>query len=95
MALNVRLSDRARGDIEEIASYLAENWSEKVKMDFLINLTQQMDLISRMPFMYRASASNPNVRECTMNKHTMIYYEIVNEELIKVLTIRSARKGNI
>jgi len=93
MALNVRLSDRARGDIEEIATYLSENWSEKVKTDFLLNLTAQIDMISKMPYMYRASASKPNVRECTLNKHTLIYYEIVNEDLIRILTIRNSRKG--
>ncbi|CAG5074347.1 hypothetical protein DYBT9623_05054 [Dyadobacter sp. CECT 9623] len=94
MALNVRLSDRARGDIEEISAYLGEHWSEKIKTDFLVSLTNQIDLISKMPYMYRASPSKPSVRECTLNKQTLIYYEIINEDLIRILTIRNTKKDN-
>ncbi|WP_084165743.1 type II toxin-antitoxin system RelE/ParE family toxin [Dyadobacter crusticola] len=89
------MSDRARGDIEEIAAYLAARWSEKAKLDFLLSLTQQIDLISKMPYMYRASASKSGVRECVMKKHTLIYYEIVNDDLIRILTIRNTRKESI
>lgn len=93
MALNVRLSDRAKADIEEISEYLQQNWSEKVKMDFLIRLTEQLQAISEMPYMCRASASKPGVRECVMNKHTIIYYKVVDGKLIQVLTIRNTRRG--
>ena len=93
MALNVRLSDRARGDIEEISTYLAENFSEKVKIDFLIRLTDQLTLISEMPFIFRASATKNGVRECVLNKHIIIYYQ-VTDKLIQVLTIRNTKRNN-
>lgn len=93
MALNVRLSDRARADIEDISTYLAENFSEKSKIDFLLRLTDQMKLISEMPFIFRASATKAGVRECVLNKHTIIYYQ-VTDQLIKVLTIRNTKRDN-
>jgi plasmid stabilization system protein ParE len=93
MALNVRLSDRARGDIEEISAYLAENWSEKTKLDFLIRLTDQLKLISEMPYIFRASAAKKDVRECILDKHTIIYYQVIGET-IQVLTIRNTRREN-
>jgi plasmid stabilization system protein ParE len=55
MALNVELSDRARRDIEQIADYLAENWSEHAKLNFLVTLTDKIKLISQMPYLYKAS----------------------------------------
>lgn len=94
MALNVRLSDRARADIEDISSYLAERWSEKTKIDFLIKLTDQLKLISEMPYMYRASLTKQGVRECIMNKQVIIYYQVVDEEMIKVLTIKGTKQDN-
>jgi plasmid stabilization system protein ParE len=94
MALKVRLSDRARGDIEEISSYLAENWSEKTKLDFLIRLTDQLKLISEMPYIFRASTTKNGVRECLLNKHTIIYYQVVNDQTIQVLTIRNTSRDN-
>lgn len=94
MALKVRISDRARADIEEIAEYLQENWSAKVKMDFLIGVTDKVEAISEMPHMCRASADRPGVRECVMNKHFIIYYRIVDNRLINVLSIKSTRRNN-
>ncbi|MDR6807694.1 addiction module RelE/StbE family toxin [Dyadobacter sp. BE34] len=94
MALNVRLSDRARADIEEIAEYLEQNWSAKVKMDFLIGITDKMEAISEMPHMCRESANQPGVRECVVNKHIIIYYRIVDNRLINVLSIRNTRRNN-
>ncbi|MCF2496021.1 type II toxin-antitoxin system RelE/ParE family toxin [Dyadobacter chenhuakuii] len=93
MALNVRLSDRARADIEDISTYLAENFSEKAKIDFLIRLTDQLKLISEMPLMFRASITKAGVRECVLNKHTIIYYQ-ATDELVKVLTIRNTKRDN-
>lgn len=94
MALNVRLSDRARADIEEIAEYLEQNWTEKVKMDFLIRITDQLQNISEMPHMCRASMSKPGVRECVMNKHIIIYYRVVDNRLIDVLSIKNTRRNS-
>ncbi|QRR03105.1 type II toxin-antitoxin system RelE/ParE family toxin [Dyadobacter sandarakinus] len=63
-------------------------------MDFLARLTGQIDLISRMPYLYRVSAKQPNVRECILNKHTIIYYQVVNDEKVVILTIRNTRRAN-
>ncbi|MEI7582850.1 type II toxin-antitoxin system RelE/ParE family toxin [Runella sp.] len=91
MELTVELSERARRDIEQIADYLAKNWSERTKIEFLILLTEQMKLISTMLYLYKASQKQFNVRECVMNKHTVLYYR-VSEETIEIITIRNTRQ---
>jgi len=94
MALKVRLSDRARADIEEIANYLGDSWSETVKLDFLMRLTDQLKLISEMPYIFKSSQTKNGLRECVLNKHTIIYYQVVNDEMIQVITIRNTRREN-
>lgn len=91
MALTVELSDRARQDIEQIAEYLAEHWSEQVKLNFLVTLTDKMTLISKMPYLYKASRQQPDIRECVLNKHTVLFYR-VTESTVEIITIRSTRQ---
>lgn len=91
MELRVDLSDRARKDIEQIASYLSENWSEQVKMNFLVSLTNKMNLIGQMPYLYKSSQKQPDVRECVLNKHTVLFYRIA-ENSVEIITIRSTRQ---
>jgi plasmid stabilization system protein ParE len=91
MELTVELSDRARRDIEQIADYLAKNWSERTKIEFLLTLTEQMKLISKMPYLYKVSQKQSNVREYVMNKHTILYYRIL-DTTIEIITIRNTRQ---
>jgi plasmid stabilization system protein ParE len=91
MELTVELSERARRDIEQIADYLAQNWSERIKIDFLLALTEQMKLISKMPYLYKASQKQANIRECVMNKHVVLYYRVLDTS-IEIITIRNTRQ---
>ena len=93
MELEVRLTDRARADLEDISKYLQSNWSEQVKMDFLVRLNEQFKLIGKMPLMFRVSAKRPGIRECVMHKHTIIYYRIVAERFVQIVSIQSTRRG--
>ena len=38
MAYQVEISERAERNLDAIVKYLAENWSEQVKTDFLADL---------------------------------------------------------
>ena len=49
MTLPVELTDLARQDIEAIADYLSLNWSEEVKINFLVELTENINRIAEMP----------------------------------------------
>lgn len=94
MELEVRLTDRARADIEDISKYLQENWSEKVKIDFLVLLNDYFKLIGKMPFMFRASTKNRGIRECVMHKHTIIFYRIVDDRFVQIVSIQSSKRNS-
>jgi plasmid stabilization system protein ParE len=92
MEYNVFLSERARLDIEETANYLSENWSEKVKMDFLVRVTENIQRIAEMPYLFRSSPKGNFIRECVLDKHHILYYRI-NDDTIEIITIRSSREN--
>jgi len=52
----VVITDKATEEIEAIASFLQNTYSNKVKVDFLVWLSEKLLLIEKMPFMYPASA---------------------------------------
>ncbi|MCY7356072.1 MAG: type II toxin-antitoxin system RelE/ParE family toxin [Rudanella sp.] len=91
MALSVELSDRARQDIEQIAGYLSENWSEQVKLNFLVTLADKMRLIGQMPYLYKASRQEPSIRECVLTKHTVIFYRVTDQS-VEIITIKGTRQ---
>lgn len=74
MAYDVRLSELAIFDIESIATYVALHWSENVKMNFLVDVSEKLILLETLPFIYRKSLSRPAVRGCVVNKHILMYY---------------------
>ena len=51
MAYEIRWSENAREDLEEIFDYLVSEWSVNVAEDFLIKCLSKIDLISNFPFL--------------------------------------------
>jgi plasmid stabilization system protein ParE len=92
----VIFSKHAASKLDGIVAYLNDNWSQQVKIDFLALLADKLQLISKMPFMYRASVVLPGCRECILNHVTILYYRVdENQKLIEVVTIQSTRTGEI
>ena len=91
MALEVIISQRAEENLDAIVKYLSTAFSEKVKMEFLATLAQKMSQISGMPNMCRASRKKKGVRECVVNKYTIVYYKITSKA-IEIITIQDSRK---
>ncbi len=89
----VVITDTAKEDIETIADFLQINYSSRVKMDFLVKLTEQLLLIEKMPFMYQASDSNPLVRRCVVHKNASFFYK-VTDDYIFILSITDNRSEN-
>jgi addiction module RelE/StbE family toxin len=92
MALEVVISERAEKNLDAIVHYLSANFSEKVKMDFLAQLSEKVQAISQMPNMYRASKKKKGVRECVINKYTLLYYRVTSTA-IEIITIQDTRRN--
>ena len=93
MEYNIRLSKRATHDIDDIVKYLTQSWSEKIKTDFLVTLSEKLMLLETNPFIYRKSISKPNLHECIVNKNVIMYYAVdeVEREVV-VLALRNTKQ---
>lgn len=91
MALDVFISERAEKNLHAILSYLSKNVSEENKLAFLAQLSEKINQIAVMPYMYRASLRKEGLREGVINKHIMLYYR-VTPTAIEIITIQDARR---
>ena len=90
--MTVYFSTEAEHQLEELVAYLGDNWSQQIKMNFLARLSDKLELISQMPELYRKSEQRPGLRECVINKQTILYYK-VEADAIEVVAILSSRRG--
>ncbi len=90
--MTVYFSAEAERQLEDIVTYLGDHWSQQVKLNFLVRLSEKLELINQMPEMYRKSEQRPGLRQCILNKQTVLYYQI-QPEAIEVVSILSSRRG--
>lgn len=88
--LELVVTDRAKQDIESIADFLAQQYSNRTKIDFLLRLSHHFELIEKMPLMYPTSVTNPSVRRCVVHKNVALFYQVTNE-LIFILAVIDTR----
>lgn len=93
MALHIVISERAEKNLDKIAAYLKNEWSERVKQNFIIKLFNVINQIAISPLMYPPSTIKKNVRKCVITKHTIMYYQ-VNSKEIEILTIQDSRQNS-
>ncbi len=84
------LTQTAKEDLEQIAAFLQQAYSQKVKIDFLTAFSERLLLIEQMPFMYQTSEKNPEVRRCLVHKHIACYYRVTDEAIL-VLSVIDTR----
>lgn len=94
MEFNVRFSTRATHDIDDIAKYISQFWSEKVKTNFLVAISEKLLILEKNPFIYRKSISKPNLRECVVNRNVIMYYAVNedNKEVV-ILSLKNTKQS--
>ena len=72
----------------------AQFWSEKVKTNFLVAVSEKLLILEKNPFIYRKSFSKPNLRECVVNKNVIMYYAVdeANEEVV-ILSLKNTKQS--
>ena len=90
---NVSFTERAVRDIDEISSYISGRRSEKIKMNFLLSLTDVLLLLEETPFMFKNSLKKRGVREAIINKNYVLFYQITAPK-VEILTIKSTKQNS-
>lgn len=93
MPLPVVFTQEFSSELEKAVAYLSENWSNQVKVDFLVVLAEKIQRIEAMPESYPISAKTPGVRRCLVNRQMALYYRI-KENYVEALSIRSTRRDD-
>jgi plasmid stabilization system protein ParE len=76
MNYKILWTDEAIRNLEQILNYIATNWTEKEVSNFKINLSEQLNIISKFPNIFPASAITPRLRKAVLTKQTIIFYEV-------------------
>ena len=91
MAKKVVLSPTAKMKLEELLVYLKQEWSEKVKQEFIEKLDEKIHQVSQYPNSCPESRAFKNLYKCVVTKQTTFYYRIKEEE-IEIATLFDTRQ---
>ena len=92
MRLEVRFTEEAEKDLQDIVTYLEEVWNEKIVDEFISEIDEQIDRIAEMPYLFPKTEKRENVRKCLINKRVALFYK-VTENIISLLAFRSTRRN--
>jgi plasmid stabilization system protein ParE len=92
MRIEVRFTEEAEKNLQDIVTYLEEVWNEKVVDEFISEIDEQIDRIAEMPYLFPKTERRENVRKCLINKRVALFYK-VTENIIFLLAFRSTRRN--
>ncbi len=92
MNRKVIISKTAEKKLSSLFEYLLENWSAKVKSNFIKKLDHNIDIIKLEPETFPESQRDPGLRKCVITKQTTLYYRFDSDQ-IKIVTIFDTRQN--
>lgn len=92
--IEVFLSELAESKLKKLTKYLLEEWSYKVKKEFLIILTSKIDQISTHPKSCPKSKEFGGLYKCVVTKQTT-FFNRINYALqeIEIITLFDTRQN--
>ena len=91
MKRKVVISKTAEKKLAKLFEYLLENWSEKVKDEFIQKLDNNIGVIQTQPEIFPESKKGKKLRRCVITKQTTLYYRF-NSKRINIVTIFDTRQ---
>lgn len=91
MKREIRLSKRAMKKLDSLLVYLEEEWSTKVKHEFVLKLDKSLKQIQKLPDSFPESEKIRGLRKCVITKQTTVFYKY-SETTIDVITIFDNRQ---
>lgn len=87
----VIISPQAKEDIDNILSYLSQNWNQEVIEKFLEKLELFYFIVSINPRLFGYFNKQKNIRKYAITKHNIIYYRIKKKE-VQIITVFDVRQ---
>jgi plasmid stabilization system protein ParE len=92
MDRKVIISKTAEKRLEELFKYLLENWSQKIKLNFIKKLDDKIRLIKQHPEAFPESEKEKGLRKCVITRHTTMFYRF-NSKQISIITFFDTRQN--
>jgi len=92
MSRTVIITKTAEKKLEKLFMYLLENWSTKVKSDFVKKLDKNINIIKSNPESFTQSEKNKGMSKCVITKQTTLFYRYT-PETITIVTIFDTRQN--
>jgi len=92
MKREIRLSKRAMKKLDSLLGYLEEEWSSKVKHEFVLKLDKSLKQIQKQPDSFPESEKIKGLRKCVVTKQTTVFYKY-SKTSIDVVTIFDNRQN--
>ncbi len=90
----VIISPQAKEDINNILSYLSQNWTQKVVDDFLKKLATFYFIVSINPRIFGYYNKQLNIRKYAITKQNIIYYRI-SKASVEIVTVFDGRQDTV
>jgi len=92
MKREIKLSKRTMRKLDSLLVYLEEEWSTKVKHEFISKLDKSLKQIQNLPDSFPESEKIRGLRKCVLTKQTTLFYKY-SETTIDVITIFDNRQN--
>lgn len=92
MNRGIKLSKRTTIKLNALFEYLENEWSEKVKSDFIVKLDRALNLIKSNPESFQKSELVKGLHRCVITSKTTIYYRY-NNEFVFIVTLFDNRQN--
>ncbi|MGM0580302.1 MAG: type II toxin-antitoxin system RelE/ParE family toxin [Bacteroidota bacterium] len=92
--MKVYLSSKAETKLLELAKFLIEKWSHKVKAKFFERFNKKVKQISIQPNSCPKSKEIVELHKCVVTKQTTFYYRVIKaKNEIEIITIFDSRQN--
>lgn len=72
---------RADRELDEVISYLEENWTDKEIQNLALKLDDVLEIIANNPYVFQVSDLRLDVRRAVVAKYNSLYYRINNDSI--------------
>lgn len=91
MSRTVKLTHTAQVRLNRLLEYLENEWSEKVKLDFIRKLDKRIEHVRIRPNLFQKSSIKLGLHKCVLSKQTTFFY-IHKQAEITILTVFDTRQ---
>lgn len=89
---NIFWSKNAKNEFSNTIEFLEEHWTDKELQSLAKSLDKILLLIAKNPFLFRTAYAENDIRRVTVKKYNTLYYRILDESTVEILSFFSNRK---